>query len=50
MKTERRQKQRKGEEAPTRKAWRDAIPAERLPRHARAASEGGEDRHELNIL
>jgi hypothetical protein len=37
-KTERRVRQRKGETARTRTAWRDAIPAERLPEHASAAS------------
>ena len=48
--TDRLQKQREGEAARTRTAWRDAIPAERLPKHAGAASKGGEDGHELNIL
>jgi hypothetical protein len=48
--TERLQRQREGETARTRTARRDAIPAERLPEHAGAASRGGEHRHELNIL
>jgi hypothetical protein len=33
-----RRKQREGDAARTRTAWRDAIPAERLPEHASAAS------------
>jgi hypothetical protein len=47
---ERQQRQRQGEAARTRTAWRDAIPAGRLPEQTGAAGKGGEDRHEQNIL
>jgi hypothetical protein len=43
-------RQRKGETARTRTTWRDAIPAERLPGACQRGEQGGENRHELNIL
>jgi hypothetical protein len=46
--TERLQRQREGEAARTRMAWRDAIPAECCRSMPARRAKGGEYRHELN--